>query len=353
MGGHALGRPDAAAAGVRAVRDVRAAVGSIPLGDGRRRAAAVVGGVGRCRPRPRACCADRCSRSGRTRSFTCCSRRPSPCATRCRRCRRWPGSPRAAIALARRVSRRWSRSPVVGRGADRVPCRRASRTAREPHPAFRAIAAMRPRRADRAAGRDVHAHYALRRPLQAADRHRCRIVEPRRQYEWLGPVDYWRGGGTRAGLVSGRSAPHRSGADRSAEPARRRPAIRWAVADRPELSGTRPLGADWYRLRPPGWFAGEGWSLTPETGGHRAGARRPGPITARSRPGCGGARPDAPPHRRTPSRRRRAIRRRSSSCRSTAPRRDRWTLTRRRARTSCASSTCRQGCRREPGYAHA
>jgi hypothetical protein len=42
---------------------------------------------------------------------------------------------------------------------------------------------------------------------------------------------------------------------------------RWSIADRPVLSGTRPLGADWYRIGPPGWFLGEGWGLTPETGG--------------------------------------------------------------------------------------
>src|SRR5207244_9707766 len=42
---------------------------------------------------------------------------------------------------------------------------------------------------------------------------------------------------------------------------------RWAVERRPELSGTRPMNVDWYRLRPPRWFLGEGWSLTPETGG--------------------------------------------------------------------------------------
>ena len=41
----------------------------------------------------------------------------------------------------------------------------------------------------------------------------------------------------------------------------------WSVGDHLELSGTRPLGVDWYRLRPPGWFAAEGWSLTPEVGG--------------------------------------------------------------------------------------
>jgi hypothetical protein len=42
---------------------------------------------------------------------------------------------------------------------------------------------------------------------------------------------------------------------------------RWQVEGRPELSGTRPAAVDWYRLRPPGWFLAEGWSLTPETGG--------------------------------------------------------------------------------------
>ena len=50
----------------------------------------------------------------------------------------------------------------------------------------------------------------------------------------------------------------------------------WAVADRPELSGARPTGTDWYRITPPGWFAEEGWSLTPETGG-LAGATAAGP----------------------------------------------------------------------------
>src|SRR5262249_2544082 len=51
---------------------------------------------------------------------------------------------------------------------------------------------------------------------------------------------------------------------------------RWPVENRPELSSVRPIGVDWYRLSPPGWFLGEGWSLTPEAGG-RARARGKGP----------------------------------------------------------------------------
>lgn len=52
----------------------------------------------------------------------------------------------------------------------------------------------------------------------------------------------------------------------------------------------RPRGADWYRIALPGWFADEGWSLTPETAGvARAAAAGPDhrPIEAwvRRRPG--------------------------------------------------------------------
>ena len=53
------------------------------------------------------------------------------------------------------------------------------------------------------------------------------------------------------------------------DPRSRRDVVRyqWRAESLLELSGTRPLGLDWYRLNPPGWFAGVGWSLTPEAGG--------------------------------------------------------------------------------------
>ena len=136
---------------------------------------------------------------------------------------------------------------------------------RDPHPAFRAIAdAVQRARVQPPAA--VYSHYAVRRPLQAADVGPLRIVEPPTQYEWLGPVNYWRSGGadpiwffadarrTDLALID----PHsRSDVVR----------YRWSVEQRGELSGTRPLGIDWYRLGVPGWFAGQGWSLTPEIGG--------------------------------------------------------------------------------------
>ena len=136
---------------------------------------------------------------------------------------------------------------------------------RDPHPAFRAIAdAVQRARVQPPAG--VYSHYAVLRSLQAADTGPLHIVEPPLRYEWLGPVDYWRSGGT---------APVWFLADRRRtdlaliDPQSRHDVVpyRWSVEERPELSGTRPLGVDWYRLAVPGWFAGQGWSLTPEAGG--------------------------------------------------------------------------------------
>jgi len=136
---------------------------------------------------------------------------------------------------------------------------------REAHPAFRAIAdaVQRARTQPPAA---VFSHYAVRRPLQAADLGRLHVIEPPTQYEWLGLVNYWRQGGT---------APVWFFADARrtdlalVDPQSRTDVTRyrWSVEDRSELSGTRPLGVDWYRFGVPGWFAGRGWSLTPETGG--------------------------------------------------------------------------------------
>jgi hypothetical protein len=136
---------------------------------------------------------------------------------------------------------------------------------REAHPAFRAIAdAVQRGRVQPPAA--VYSHYAIRRPLQAADTGSLHVVEPPTQYEWLGPVEYWRKGG---------SAPVWFLADARRtdlaliDPQSRTDVVRyrWNVERRPELGGTRPLGVDWYRLGVPGWFAGQGWSLTPETGG--------------------------------------------------------------------------------------
>jgi hypothetical protein len=134
----------------------------------------------------------------------------------------------------------------------------------EPHPEFLAIAAAE-ERAHTAPPAAMFAHYSLWRALQAEPAG-LPLHEPRRQYEWMGPVEYWTRGG--AGPIWFLADPRRTDLA-LIDPVARRDVTRfpWAVAGRPELSGSRPLGADWYRITAPGWFAGEGWALTPETGG--------------------------------------------------------------------------------------
>jgi hypothetical protein len=159
---------------------------------------------------------------------------------------------------------------------------------REAHPAFRAIADASRAAASVPPGA-VFAHHSVWRALRAEEGALPPIGEPPRLYEWLGPVKYWKGGGTAPVWFFADSRR----TDLALIDPQTRLAVteyRWAVAERPELSGSRPTGADWYRLTAPGWFAEEGWSLTPETGGlASASAASPDhrPIVAwvRRRPG--------------------------------------------------------------------
>jgi hypothetical protein len=168
-----------------------------------------------------------------------------------------------ALMMARKWMPAASLALIVAALAVAVPG--ALAYAREPHPAFRALADANARAVTTAPAASF-SHYSLRRPLQAAAAPPLRMVEPRRQYEWMGLVEYWRGGG--AGAAWFFADPNRTDLA-LIDPQSRQDVTRyrWRAGDRPELAGTRPLGVDWYRLTPPGWFAGEGWSLTPETGG--------------------------------------------------------------------------------------
>ena len=137
--------------------------------------------------------------------------------------------------------------------------------AREPHPSFQAIADM-----TAVAARDrpdaLFAHYALRRPLQARTPPGVTFVEPPRAGEWMAMIGYWRRGGT--GPVWFLADPRRT--DLAVVDPRARTSVRryeWRAAERWTLNGTRPMNVDWYRFEDPGWFVGEGWSLTPELGG--------------------------------------------------------------------------------------
>ena len=133
------------------------------------------------------------------------------------------------------------------------------------HPAFRALQDMlAASRGDMPGG--VFAHHALGRTLEVASARSLPVTESRLRYEWLGPVDYWRAGGTRP--VWFLADPGRTDLVLF-DPQSRLDVTqyRWPVAGRREFGGTRPINADWYRIAPPGWFAGRGWSLSLEAGG--------------------------------------------------------------------------------------
>jgi hypothetical protein len=115
----------------------------------------------------------------------------------------------------------------------------------------------------------IFTHFSLRRPFTATYRVGAGYVPvpptPLGR-EWLEAVSLWRDGWR--GPVWFLADPKRTDLA-LIDPQSRRDVsrYRWSIADRPVLSGTRPSGADWYRITTPGWFLAEGWGLTPETGG--------------------------------------------------------------------------------------
>jgi hypothetical protein len=133
------------------------------------------------------------------------------------------------------------------------------------HPAFRAIVDMVSEGEGSPPG-GVYSHYALYRSLQAAAPAWLNPVPPVRQREWLGPVEFFRNGGARTVWFLG-------------DPLRTDMALfdpanvqtnelnPWRAYAHAEMGGVRPSGALWHRIQPPGWMVGEGWSLTPESGG--------------------------------------------------------------------------------------
>jgi hypothetical protein len=133
------------------------------------------------------------------------------------------------------------------------------------HPAFRAIVDMTSE-GEGSPPAAVYSDFALYRSLQAAAPDWLRVVAPVRQHEWLGPVQFFRDGGARTVWFLG-------------DPLRTDMALfdpanvqtnelnPWRAYAHAEMGGARPSGALWHRLQPPGWMAGEGWSLTPEAGG--------------------------------------------------------------------------------------
>ena len=86
------------------------------------------------------------------------------------------------------------------------------------------------------------------------------------KHEWLELVKYWNGGGRAP--VWFIADPRRSDlALVDPQAVSRRGTYRWPFAQTGLIGGVRPDVFDWHLIQPPGWYLGEGWSLTPETTG--------------------------------------------------------------------------------------
>jgi hypothetical protein len=163
--------------------------------------------------------------------------------------------------------------------------------ASEPSPVARVVEAMRQESA--AAGDVVLAmHQTFARPLEAeVVPIATRLAAPPR-YEWLELTRYWRENNVRPLWFL--ADPRRTDLaliDPASRGARRE--FAWHFQSMSQLGGMRPAAVEWYRMSPPGWFAEEGWALTPEIAGiSRVLQRGPhlGPITAWVRRRTGAAR---------------------------------------------------------------
>jgi hypothetical protein len=154
-------------------------------------------------------------------------------------------------------------------------------------PAFRALrdiseAAKLPQRAHAAPVLAMHRRedLDLRRPLEwmgpDVPAFSQRLAAPAK-HEWLELVKYWNAGGRAA--VWFVADPLRTDLALIEPPARRPATYRWPLEYPVLLSGVRPNEMDWHVFDAPGWYLGEGWSLTPETAGV-AGEDRRGPGLA-------------------------------------------------------------------------
>ncbi len=109
-------------------------------------------------------------------------------------------------------------------------------------------------------------HQALQRPLEAEVRPLgVTLASPPRR-EWLELARYWQSGATAPLWFL--ADPRRTDLSLIDPRARQsRESFEWDVSSLSMLGGMRPADVALYRLTEPGWFATEGWSLTPETAG--------------------------------------------------------------------------------------
>ena len=148
---------------------------------------------------------------------------------------------------------------------------------RDPSPQVRVVDAMKMRALEKRPGA-LAMHQTFVRPLEAEEVGITPQLPAPPRREWLELAGYWKSGATDP--IWFLADPMRSDLALIDPASRRdRDAFRWPLVARPAFGGMRPSAVDWYRLPVPGWFAEEGWSLTPETSG-MAGLMGRGPHLA-------------------------------------------------------------------------
>jgi hypothetical protein len=161
--------------------------------------------------------------------------------------------------------------------------------ARSGSPTSRALADVRAE-AESSAGVRIGMHHPFARAVDAEGVGRASALAAPPKHEWLEVVKQWQSGAR--GPVWFLADPRRTDlalVDPQAQAVRGE--YEWPFSSQVHLGGVRPNGLRWIIINEPGWFAGEGWHLTPETAGvARAdgGGLGRGPIRAwiRSRDGA-------------------------------------------------------------------
>jgi len=153
--------------------------------------------------------------------------------------------------------------------------------ASEPSPTVRALAAMHDAAATTRPGA-LGMHQTFRRPLEAENASITPVLPSPPRREWLELAKYWREGNVAPLWFL--ADPRRSDlALIDPHSLTNRLDFLWRWTSLNDLGGMRPLTVHWYRIPPPGWFAEDGWALTPEAAGiARLMGRGPSiaPITA-------------------------------------------------------------------------
>ncbi len=137
--------------------------------------------------------------------------------------------------------------------------------ARSGGPVAHALADVR-ENAETSAGILVGMHHPFARPVEAAGVGRATALAAPPKHEWLEVVKAWQSGAR--GPVWFLADPRRTDlalVDPQAQLMRGQ--YEWPFSSQVYLGGIRPNGLRWIVIEEPGWFAGEGWHLTPETAG--------------------------------------------------------------------------------------